>query len=156
MYTFGGHKNDVRRLRKVGSNVRWVTDCQAVTSAQADNWIAKTHRQNQNALRFERFGFANACSAPLFSACSARRKHNRPAVGCPPYVCLITFSAPAVGYADVGVLVMPVRFTLLWDEGKPRPYDANAICYCAVVYFALCGCLFCVVYGADFFSRGFK
>ncbi|MDR1924360.1 MAG: hypothetical protein LBQ66_08295 [Planctomycetaceae bacterium] len=31
-------------------------------------------------------GFANACSAPLFSACSARRKRNRPAVGYPPYV----------------------------------------------------------------------
>ncbi|MDR1922839.1 MAG: hypothetical protein LBQ66_00575 [Planctomycetaceae bacterium] len=24
---------------------------------------------------------------PLFSSCFARRKRNRPAVGCPPYVC---------------------------------------------------------------------
>jgi hypothetical protein len=30
----------------------------------ADNGIAKTHRQNQNTLRFGRFGFINACSAP--------------------------------------------------------------------------------------------
>ncbi|MDR1924438.1 MAG: hypothetical protein LBQ66_08685 [Planctomycetaceae bacterium] len=54
--------------------VRWVTDRQAVTSAQADNWIANTHWQNQNALRFGCFGFTDAFSAPLFSACSARRK----------------------------------------------------------------------------------
>ncbi|MDR1923436.1 MAG: hypothetical protein LBQ66_03585 [Planctomycetaceae bacterium] len=40
---------------------------------------------HQSALRFGRFGFADACSAPLFSACSARRKRNRPAVGYPPY-----------------------------------------------------------------------
>ncbi|MDR1923117.1 MAG: hypothetical protein LBQ66_01990 [Planctomycetaceae bacterium] len=32
-----------------------------------------------------RFGFANTCSAPLFSSCFARRKRNRPAVGYPPY-----------------------------------------------------------------------
>jgi hypothetical protein len=32
---------------------------EAVASAQADNWIAKTHRQNQHALRFGRFGFVN-------------------------------------------------------------------------------------------------
>ncbi|MDR1924295.1 MAG: hypothetical protein LBQ66_07970 [Planctomycetaceae bacterium] len=46
----------------------------------------KTHRQNQNAIRFGCFGFTDACSAPLFSACSACRKRNRPAVGYPPYV----------------------------------------------------------------------
>ncbi|MDR1925232.1 MAG: hypothetical protein LBQ66_12755 [Planctomycetaceae bacterium] len=30
----------------------------------ADNWIANTHRQNQHTLRFGRFGFTDACSAP--------------------------------------------------------------------------------------------
>jgi hypothetical protein len=74
------------------ANVRWATDCQAVASAQADNWIAKTHRQNQNALRFGQFGISTRFPPPLFSACSARRKRNRPAVGYPPYVC-----RPAVG-----------------------------------------------------------
>ncbi|MDR1925272.1 MAG: hypothetical protein LBQ66_12960, partial [Planctomycetaceae bacterium] len=32
------------------------------------------------------FGISTRVPPPLFSACSARRKHNRPAVGCPPYV----------------------------------------------------------------------
>jgi hypothetical protein len=83
------------------ANVRCATDCQAVTSAQADNWIAKTHWQNQSALRFGRFGFANACSAPLFSSCFARRKHNRPAVGCPPYVD-DAYSDPILAFALSG------------------------------------------------------
>ncbi|MDR1925178.1 MAG: hypothetical protein LBQ66_12475, partial [Planctomycetaceae bacterium] len=30
----------------------------------ADSGIAKTHRQNQSALRFGRFGFVDACTAP--------------------------------------------------------------------------------------------
>ncbi|MDR1925993.1 MAG: hypothetical protein LBQ66_16615 [Planctomycetaceae bacterium] len=51
----------------------------------ADSGGIKTHRQNQSVLRFGRFGFADAFSAPLFSSCFARRKHNRLAVGCPPY-----------------------------------------------------------------------
>ncbi|MDR1923826.1 MAG: hypothetical protein LBQ66_05590 [Planctomycetaceae bacterium] len=79
--------------------VRWVTDRRAFlvnnvgTSRQLDRQNASVY---QSALRFERFGFANACSAPLFSACSARRKRNRPAVGYPPYVA-DAFSYPIVG-----------------------------------------------------------
>jgi hypothetical protein len=38
--------------------------------------------------------FASACSAPLFSACSARRKRNRLAVGCPPYVLPVRVPPP--------------------------------------------------------------
>jgi hypothetical protein len=60
------------------ANVRWVTDRRAVTSAQADNWIANTHRQNQHALRFGRFGEPTCFGDPLFSACSARRKRYSP------------------------------------------------------------------------------
>jgi hypothetical protein len=48
--------NWIAKTHRQNQNIRWVTDCQAVTSAQADNWIAKTHWQNQNALRFGRFG----------------------------------------------------------------------------------------------------
>jgi hypothetical protein len=51
--------------QNVLANVRWVTDRHAVTSAQADNWIANTHWQNQNALRFGRVSFADAFSAPV-------------------------------------------------------------------------------------------
>ncbi|MDR1923706.1 MAG: hypothetical protein LBQ66_04960 [Planctomycetaceae bacterium] len=54
-----------------------------------------------------RFGISTRFTPPQFSACSARRKRNRPAVGYPPYV-------------------LAMRFTILWDEGKPRPYNIDA------------------------------
>jgi hypothetical protein len=46
------------------------------------------------------FGFTDACSAPLFSSCFARRKHNRPAVGCLPYVAGAFYAACGRGQAS--------------------------------------------------------
>jgi hypothetical protein len=85
VYTFGGHKNDVRRLHKVGNRLPggYVA---SESLSPADNWIAKTHRQPPKKPTFGAIWYINAFSAPLFSSCFARRKPDRLAVGLPPYV----------------------------------------------------------------------
>jgi hypothetical protein len=84
-----------------------------------------TKRQRTNAKHRGHLQISTRFTPPLFSACFARRKRNRPAVGYPPYV-------------------LAMRFTILWDEGKPRPYNIDAfsvpvVCMvvCMVVYLLL-------------------
>jgi hypothetical protein len=64
-----------RWQRKVGN--RPPGGCVASESLSlADNGIAKTHQQNQNALRFGRVSFADAFSAPIvgeYADVTARR-----------------------------------------------------------------------------------
>jgi hypothetical protein len=48
-------------------------------------------RGNCRLCRQGRIGYVRMFHAPLFSACSARRKRNRLAVGYPPYVCWCVF-----------------------------------------------------------------
>ncbi|MDR1923086.1 MAG: hypothetical protein LBQ66_01835 [Planctomycetaceae bacterium] len=43
---------------------------------------------------------------------------NRPAVGYPPYVVVKRL---------VAYLTLSMRFTIHWDEGKPRPYNDDVI-----------------------------
>ncbi|MDR1923445.1 MAG: hypothetical protein LBQ66_03630 [Planctomycetaceae bacterium] len=76
----------------------------------ADSWIAKTHRQNQHALRLGCFGFIDACSAPTVFVLLRSPKTQPPSGRLPTLRCQ-------------HVLINQRVSRPFGDEGKPRPYN---------------------------------